>query len=187
MSSEMSFHDCLSGLTGDRAAREIFRSFAVRLVGLARLRLDARLRGKEDPEDVVQSVFRTFFRRHSEGQFRFDDWDDLWTVLALITSRKCINRVAHFRAQRRDFRKELDAEEDASGWQALAREPTPEEAVLLEEAVTHLLGQLGERERAIVVLALDGYSVAEIAERLGRTNRTVQRVLKCVRESLQET
>src|SRR5437870_434016 len=78
------------------AAREVFRRFARRLVGLARQRLDARLRQKLDPEDVVQSVFRSFFSRQAGGQFDLDDWDGVWALLTLITLRKCGHRVEHF-------------------------------------------------------------------------------------------
>jgi DNA-directed RNA polymerase specialized sigma24 family protein len=48
----------------EQAARENFDRFARRLIGLARTRLDRRIRQKIDPEDVVQSVFRSFFTRH---------------------------------------------------------------------------------------------------------------------------
>ena len=51
----------------DEAAREVFDRFARRLVGLARRRFDRRLAHRVDPEDVVQSAFKSFFVRHREG------------------------------------------------------------------------------------------------------------------------
>ena len=75
---------------GDQAAAAaVFRRFATRLAGLAGAKLDARLRGKVDPDDVLQSVYRSFFGRHAAGQFDFDGWDGLWSLLTTITVRKC--------------------------------------------------------------------------------------------------
>ena len=46
---------------GDNAAAaEVFRRFANRLIGLARTHLDARVRQKVDPEDVMQSALKSF-------------------------------------------------------------------------------------------------------------------------------
>ena len=47
----------------DEAAREVFVRFAARLAGLARRHLDVRLAVKVDPEDVVQSAYKSFFVR----------------------------------------------------------------------------------------------------------------------------
>ena len=47
---------------GDRdAATLIYVRYAERLLGVARRNTPADLRTRFDPEDVVQSVFRTFF------------------------------------------------------------------------------------------------------------------------------
>ena len=54
-----SFDDVMGRLrAGEQsaAATEIFHRFARRLIGLARTRLDDRVRGKVDAEDVLQSV-----------------------------------------------------------------------------------------------------------------------------------
>ena len=51
----------------DAAAREVFERYTRQLVGLARRRLDERLAGKVDPEDVVQSAFKSFFVRQARG------------------------------------------------------------------------------------------------------------------------
>jgi hypothetical protein len=51
------------------AARELFDNYAERLLLLVRRRLSQRLASRFGPEDVLQSVFRTFFRRAQQGQF----------------------------------------------------------------------------------------------------------------------
>ncbi len=47
---------------GDQAAADaLFRRYAERLIGLVRLRLSEKLARRVDPEDIVQSVYRSFF------------------------------------------------------------------------------------------------------------------------------
>src|SRR5262245_60853885 len=100
MSQHQSFAALLGGLhAGDPdAAALVFRRYAHRLIGLAATRLDRLIRQKAGPEDVVQSVFRSFFTRQRQGQFQLHGWDSLWDVLAAITVRKCHNRVEYYQA-----------------------------------------------------------------------------------------
>jgi RNA polymerase sigma-70 factor (ECF subfamily) len=190
MSPDESFAELMARLrTGDEeAAARVFRRFTRRLTALAHSRLNAAMRQKVDPEDVLQSVYRSFFRRHAEGEFDLDGWDGLWGLLTRITLRKCGHQVQHFRAACRDVRREgaggptTDASEH--DWECLAREPTPPEAAVLAETVEGLLRSLEGRDREIVSLALQGYTVAEITEQLGRPQRTVYRLLGRVKERL---
>ena len=73
----------------DAAAREVFVKFATRLAGLARSHLDARLAVKVDPEDVVQSAYKSFFLRQRDGNWTSALWDGLWGVLTLIRVQVC--------------------------------------------------------------------------------------------------
>ena len=54
------------------AARELFAWYAQRLSHLAEQHLSHKLSGRVDGDDVVQSVFRTFFRRTARGEFQID-------------------------------------------------------------------------------------------------------------------
>src|SRR6266852_3707821 len=80
MSRDNSFDALMTRLrAGDEdAANELFHLFASRLIGLARRQLDRRIRQKVDAEDVVQSVFKSFFLRHANGKFELSNWDNLW-------------------------------------------------------------------------------------------------------------
>ncbi len=84
----------------------MFHRFVRRLIALARSQLDSWIRSRVEPEDVVQSVFRSFFTRFESAQFQVDGWDSLWTVLALITVRKCRNRMEFWHAAKRDLQRE---------------------------------------------------------------------------------
>jgi RNA polymerase sigma-70 factor, ECF subfamily len=191
----MEQHDSFAGLmsrlrAGDQdAATAVFRRFTGRLVALAGARLGARTRGKVDPEDVVQSTYRSFFRRADSGQFDVATWDELWALLAVITMRKCMNRARYFRAERRDARAEVapgPAAEDADALiLAIDRDPTPIEAAVLAETVEELLRGLDPDDRAIVELSLQGYTSPEIGARLGFAERTVRRVRDRLKRRLQ--
>src|SRR4051794_6881107 len=108
MPADSSFDALTSRLQADDpgAAAEVFRRYARRLLGLASSRLGELLRRKAGPEDVVQSVFRSFFLRMRQGRFDLDGWDDLWSLLVVITVRKCVNRREFFQAACRDVRRE---------------------------------------------------------------------------------
>jgi RNA polymerase sigma-70 factor (ECF subfamily) len=174
---------------GDQeAARLIFHRFAGRLIALARSRLDERLRQKVGPEDVMQSALKSFFLRHAAGQFDLDNWDSLWALLTVITLRKCGHKVEHFRAACRDVRRESAApagDDSAASWQAIAREPLPDEAALMAETLGQLFAGLGADDRRIVELALQGHTPQQISESLGVLERTVYRRLERVKARLE--
>jgi RNA polymerase sigma-70 factor (ECF subfamily) len=191
MNSGESFFDVMTRLrAGDQqAASEVFQRFSARLIALARSRLDGYLRRKVDPEDILQSVCKSFFARHAQGQYELGNWDSLWTLLTVLTVRKCANSAQYHRRARRDARKEEArqgaADEAATGWEAVDREPTPEEAAMLSETVERLMRQLDERDREILALSLQGLAPEEISTQVGYAQRTIRRVLAHVRERLQ--
>jgi RNA polymerase sigma-70 factor (ECF subfamily) len=190
MPPDLPFTELMARLRGGDAdtAREVFDRFAYRLVGLAAARLPPVLSAKVDPEDVVQSVFRSFFLRQADGRLAPQSWDSLWTVLTVLTVRKCGHQVEHFRAGRRDVRREAGpppGSDSVPEWDVAAPAPTPQEAALLAETLRLVLEGLREDQRPIVLLRLQGYSYQEISAQVGCTERTVERVLKGVRARLE--
>jgi RNA polymerase sigma-70 factor (ECF subfamily) len=167
------------------AARRIFHEYSHRLIGLARSRMDPRLRQKEDPAEVVHSALASFFRRCAAGQFDLADREGLWGLLTLITLRKCGHHVRHYRAACRDVRREAappETEDSSASWQALAREPSPAEAAALTDVLREVLQVLDEDDRQIVLLILDGHTVPEVSRIVDRSEYMVRKVLKRVRE-----
>lgn len=192
MSNDASFADLMGRLRSgeDDAARELFVRFARRLVGLARGHLDGRLIAKVDPEDVVQSAYKSFFVRHRQGDLEVGSWDGLWGLLTLITLRKCADRAAYYGAGKRDLSKEAAAAatDSAPGaWQlAVDRDPRPDEAAALAEAVEALFRSLDDPdERGVLELSLQGYTATEISQALGRAERSVRRLRERVRKRLE--
>jgi RNA polymerase sigma-70 factor (ECF subfamily) len=173
---------------GDVTAREVFERFTLGLIGLARRQLDARLQHKIDPEDVVQSAYKSFFLRYGEEALGDHGWQGLWGLLTCITLRKCADRVRYYRAERRDISRETSPlrEHDVEAWRdAVSREPTPEQAAVLAETVEQVLRRLDADERSIIELSLQGYSTSEISEQLGRAERSVRRLRERVRKQLE--
>lgn len=193
MPHDYSFDDLMARLrVGDNdAATQVFNRFANRLIELARRRLDPQIRQKLDPEDVLQSVFRSFFAHQAAGQVTgLESWDNLWAWLVVITMRKCGRQMDYFYSASRDVQREVPtpaSKEDSSVEGGTSSdEPTPSEAAILTETVEQLMNGLEGRHREILALSLQGYSVPEISAQLGCTERTAYRVLNRVKEMLEE-
>jgi len=186
MPADDSFPDLMIRLNqGDQgAAARVFQRFTNRLVGLARLHLDSRVRQKVDPEDVLQSVYRSFFVRQAQGEFTFEGWEGLWALLAVLTVRKCGRVTRYYHTDGRNIAAEIaprTGDADALPWEGMDKGPMPSEVVMLTDLVERLLVSLDTRDRTIVSLALQGYSAAEIVQETRTPQRTVYRVLEHVK------
>jgi RNA polymerase sigma-70 factor (ECF subfamily) len=172
----------------EAAGRELFARFAHQLIILSHRHIDAALKHKVDPEDIVQSVYKSFFVRYGAGNLEIVNWDSLWGLLTLITVRKCAERAAYHRAACRDAAREVAPPATAEGgsWmEHFGREPTPHEATVLTETVEQLFATLDEEERPVLALSLQGFSTSEISEQLGRAQRTVRLLRECIRHRLE--
>ncbi len=168
------------------AASLLYHRFARRLLGLAALHLQHQLRAKVDPEDVVQSAWKSFFRRQAAGALDLTSWDSLWSLLMRITLRKCAKRAHHFQAGRRDVRREAAAEgPEGDAPEAAARDATPFETAVLIELVEHLFRGLKDRECQMLQQSLEGYTAPEIGSRVGVSERSVYRLLDRIRRRLE--
>ena len=191
MESHDSFAEVKAGLRdGDQgAATEVYRRFAVRLIALAHAKLDTRLRRKEDPEEVVQSVLRSFFTRTKAGKCDLANWDKLWNLLFVITKRKCLNRAKYYFTQGRDVRVEVEAslcDDSADGLSEPSdREPTGIEVLLFAETVEQVMDGLAPVDRTIIELSLEGYTPTDISAQLGCSERKVHRVRDKIKKRLE--
>jgi RNA polymerase sigma factor (sigma-70 family) len=185
--------DDLKGGEGANAAvQPLWERYFDQLVRLARARLRAAPRGPADEEDVALSAFDSFCRGAAAGRFpRLDDRGDLWRLLVTITVRKATDYVRGESRQRRGGGQvvgeaALDAAAPEAGrWldQVIGREPTPEFAAQVADECRHLLEGLGDDQlRTIALLRMEGYSNAQIAERLGCGLRSVERKLERIRK-----
>lgn len=189
MNADESFPELMARLRrgDDEAATEVFRHFVRRLIDFTRGQLETWVRRKTDPEDVVQSVYKSFFARYEAGQFAVADWDSLWGLLTCIAIRKCANQARFWQAACREGRHEMSlSRPNASGAdrEVPSREPTPAEAAALTDTLEHLMQTLTAGDRAILVLHLQGHEIPAISARVVRSERTVRRALELVRLQL---
>jgi RNA polymerase sigma-70 factor (ECF subfamily) len=174
--------------SGDEAAAtEVFRRYLRRLIALAGKQFDARERERADVEDAVVSAFRTFFSRAGRGEFDLTGWGQLWSLLAVITLRKCARRRRAMKAARRDTNREVDLQgARGDGLRDIPDpSPSPVEAAILSETIEELLRELDAEDRPIVERILQGYTAEEIAARLDCSERTVRRVRQRAKQCLE--
>jgi RNA polymerase sigma factor (sigma-70 family) len=169
-----------------QAAVVLFHRYTDRLIALARSRLPAILGRRVDPEDVVQSVYRSFFARAAEGRYVLQRGGDLWRLLVTITLHKVYHQVEHYAAGKRTPTREHACGIADPPAELLAREPSPVEAAALADEVEQLFRRLEPDERRVLELRLMGYHRDEIADQMQRSLRTVCRILDKVKHQLQQ-
>ncbi len=157
--SESAFHQrVLAG--SESAAGDLDRRFRQRLCALVEREMNERFRRREDPEDIVQSVFRTFFRRAAKGEFQVEHSGALWKLLQHITRRKILKHAEYHLRHRRTPERERYEMDDLLA----DRPPGAREARLLGDVLEAVLARLEPLEPEILRLQLFGYSIAEIVE-----------------------
>ncbi len=146
----------------DSAWLDVDRAFRQRLCGLVEREMNKRYQSREDAEDIVQSVFRTFFRRATEGEFQFEHVGALWKLLQTLARRKILKHVEYHEAEKRSPGKEQAFEGDLPEQRA----PTAREAQLLGDALDLVLQNVSQTEASIFRLQLNGYQIWEIVTRI---------------------
>lgn len=163
------------------AMQRLFEEYSQRLVRLAGQNIHPALVKRFDGEDVVQSVFRTFFRRQEAGAMKVEHSQQLWRLLVTITLCKTRSHARRHTADRRDAQAESPFTSDL---QLLQREASPEEALALWEEIDVVLVGLPEKTGEILSLRLEGLSKSQIAKQLNLSRQTIHRQLDYLRERL---
>jgi RNA polymerase sigma-70 factor (ECF subfamily) len=166
-------------LGSEEAATELYRRYAPRLRRLARSQCSTILAQRVDADDIVQSVFCAFFQAARKGFYDIPAGEDLWRLLLVIALNKVRTKKTYHQAAKRDIRQTIAIH--SSKTRRHAEDVTRS---LLRIAFEEALIQLGEPEREMVTLLMEGRQVAEIAARLRRSKRTVERNLQAVRQKL---
>ena len=155
---------------GDReAVAELYQRYAGRLTSF----VASRTSGLYDADDVVQSAFRSFIRTADKGHYDLPDGEDLWGLLVVIALNKVRSRGRYAAARKRATAEAVQADE-------AGRDEDPSGVIDLWDA----LKRLPPVERELVELRAAGLEVDEIALRVGRSKRTVERQLRACRQTL---
>jgi DNA-directed RNA polymerase specialized sigma24 family protein len=163
------------------AAQPLWERYFQLLVELARRRLLGAKAHAADEEDVALSAFDTFCRGLKRGRFPdLQDRDNLWKLLVVLTARKACRLMRDERRLKRGGAQPALANEELA--QVLSQEPSPEFAVECAETCRHLLDRLGDDElRTVALSKMEGYTTKEIAGRLNRAPRSIERKLRLIR------
>jgi DNA-directed RNA polymerase specialized sigma24 family protein len=190
----------LEGLKAGRpeAVDAIWRRYYDRVFAVARSRLrQGPHQAVEDGEDVALSALHGLAAGAAQGRFeRLDDRSDLWEVLAAITVKKANGRRRWYDRWKRSgrpasgypatasagVRRAASSDEAGLLASAVSKEPVPELSAILREQLERLLAALTDPIlRQIAEWRMEGASNTEIAQRLGRALRTVERKLELIR------
>jgi RNA polymerase sigma-70 factor (ECF subfamily) len=179
---EPSDRSLLRRLTGGSqdAATQLYLRYAHRLRALAQAQVSPDLARRVDVDDLVQSIFGSFFRGASQGYYEVPAGEELWKLLLVIALNKIRAKGAFHRAAKRDVRL-------TAGGEALDQAGTADDEAayrFLQLVIDEALETLAEPQREMVLLRIEGHEVAEIAAKTGRSKRTVERVLQEFRQKL---
>ena len=169
------------------------------LLLLARVEIDPRLREKLDPSDVVQQTMLVAYQKRD--QFRGTSESEKAAWLRQILANNLVDALRAMGRQKRDVAREQSLEikieqssQQIGSWLA-AEQSTPSQKLDQHEQAIRLadaLAQLPPAQReALVLQNWDNWSLAGIAEHMGRTPAAVagllKRGLKRLRELLTDT
>ena len=172
-------------VTRQEVAQALWDRYSQRLLTLAARNLDIRVRARVDEEDVVQSMYKSFCLRAQNNEFKLDDANDVWALLATMTIRKAKKAAAKQRAKKRSVSTEVDLNhpDQTRKPEFASDEPTPEEIAVAEDEITTRLAELPDDLKNIVRWKLEGYKNSEIAaaDKLDCSERTIERKLHLLR------
>ncbi len=160
------------------AAAALYARYAQKVQAVAKARTSPALAPRLDADDVVQSVFRTFFRRASEGQYEAPDGAELWNLLHVISLNKIRSLATHHRAAKRNVAATtaLDDSHSTNGDEA--------SLLVLKMIIDETLDSLPADQKRMVQLRIEGHTVADIAVATERSKRSVERLLQDFRTRL---
>jgi RNA polymerase sigma factor (sigma-70 family) len=168
------------------AARELLQRFEAEVRLVVRRQLPRLLRSRFDSLDFLQSVWGSFFRRMRTSPTEFEDSRHLVAFLARAAKNKVIDEYRRAASRKHDMHRE----ESLWGEGPRARElpdgaDSPSEVAQAHEALGRMRELVPEEKRSILELKAEGLSSKDIGERLGISERTVQRVLEDLRRRME--
>lgn len=164
----------------------LWQTYFTKLVSFARPRLSAAVASIVDAEDIAASVLGSLCRVATIRSLT--DPDNLWPLLVSISNRKLAETKRSLFAQKRSLLKSvrlsgspisgLSDEYSGDFISMISEEPAPDVIVICEDLLERLLMNEDATTRQIVLLTLENYTHREIALRIKRSERTVERKLQ---------
>jgi RNA polymerase sigma-70 factor, ECF subfamily len=132
-------------------------------------------------DDLLQSIFASFFRGIQRGYYDVPFGEELWKLLLVIALNKLRAQGNYHTAAKRDVRLSV-------GGIALEGLAIQNEAALntLRLVIEEVMQHLPVSAREVVALRIEGREVADISTLTRRSRRTVERILQDFRRRLEE-
>ena len=163
----------------DIAAEGLYRKYSDRIMGLVQSQMGELLRSVTEPEDIVQSVFKSVFRGVLSGAYEAPEGQTIWQLLAVISVNKVRRKARSQLAERRDVRRTSSLDSESEACLALDNQE-------IELSVKEALQKLDPLDQIVVQYRLEGHTVEDIAAKTERSRRTIERSLQRIRDHLTE-
>ena len=167
---------------GDASAAEhLWRRYFQQLMAQARLRMTNVDRSGYDEEDAAISTFHILCTKLQEGHYAsLSDRDELWQLMLTVLIRKVGRRVKYQQASKRSTARTGQVGFSVDELPAATSDEISEECF-------ELIALLNDSNlEQVALLKFEGYTNEEIAAKLNRTRRTIQRMLNLIRSLWQE-
>ncbi len=154
----------------------------VRLV--ARVLLGPALRPYLDSVDLVQSVHKSLLLGLRRGRYDLSGPDKLVALALTLVRRKVARHWRHAQRQRRLDAGAAPFDLSHALTSLSSPQPDPARAAQFNDQIRHLCAGLGDTERRLLEMRLQGYSPAEIARELGLSDVALRVRLTRLRQRL---
>ena len=161
------------------AAWELVELYGPHVLRVVRRSLNREMRPTFDSQDFVQAVWASFFT-HRDRFLRIETPQQLVGLLAAMVKNKVADEARRRSTQKHDWRRErsIDDSDVVIHGGLTSTDATPSQIAIARERWSRLMQQQSERSRQIVHLRLAGQTHQTIAQALGVSQKTVQRVLR---------
>jgi DNA-directed RNA polymerase specialized sigma24 family protein len=174
----------LNEVLDDSAAYERFAQFHNQLLKSMDRRISEQYWGRIAASDILQTAFRTFYRRVVTDKLVVHDEGEAMAMIAAISKKKLLKKIEYFNADKRTG-------EVAIGELASVLDPhhiSPDEQARCREIIEATQARLpSERLHPVLDRVIEGYTSKEIREMMPDVaDHYVRLVRKTLREILEE-
>jgi len=167
--------------SGDEAAfREIVEKYQSKVFSI----IHGIVRHRNDVEDIAQQVFTKVYFSIRNFDFR----SSLITWIYKITVNECFDYLRKKKVRKLVYESDMSEDEVRrveNTEPAVDRQPPADSTLARRDYVLKLMTRVSEEERTLLMLKeVEGYSVEELAERLGMNENTIKVKLFRARQKL---
>lgn len=172
-----------------QAAQELYDRYSPHIRRVVRRQLHQRMRAQFDSADFLQSVWASFFKGVPE-RYHFDGPDALVGFLCRVASNKVTETFRQrMQAEKYNLNRERSLEQLAEERlvHPTSRLPSPSQVASANERWERMMAGQPERHRTILEMLRQGHTHQEIADNLGLHPKVVQRFLRKLSDTGEET